>query len=85
MSEANRDRASGADASVEALGFAEAARELDAILAELEDETIDVDRLGERVSRASALIGLCRRRIGAARMEVEHIIAGLDQPEAAEQ
>ena len=42
---------------------------------------MDVDRLAERVKRASELIALCRERISAARMEVEQIVTEVDGPQ----
>lgn len=69
------------------LSYASALTELETILAQLEDDTLDVDRLAERVARAAALIRLCRTRIAHTRMEVERIVADLDgsdpPPEAA--
>ncbi|MFT6289866.1 MAG: exodeoxyribonuclease VII small subunit, partial [Ilumatobacter sp.] len=44
-------------------GYADALRELDGILRELEGSDVDVDRLAERVARASELITLCRDKI----------------------
>ena len=69
------------DDPVAALGYGEALAELEAILGELEDDTLDVDLLAERVARAAALIAHCRDRIDGARMEVERIVAGFDDPE----
>lgn len=60
------------------IGYDEALRELEAILVELEDDTVDVDVLGTRVARAAELITLCRGRIDGARMEVERIVADLE-------
>ena len=62
------------------IGYAEAQAELEQILAELEDDSIDIDRLTGHVRRASELIRLLRERIGNARMEVEQIVADLDEP-----
>ena len=56
--------------------------ELEAILDELDQETVDVDLLAERVKRASELVQLCRSRIQAAEIEVTKIIDGLDDPNA---
>ncbi|MGH9244978.1 MAG: exodeoxyribonuclease VII small subunit [Acidimicrobiales bacterium] len=56
-------------------GYAKALAELETILAELEDDHIDVDALGAKVKRAAALIELCRSRIEAARIEVNRVIA----------
>ncbi|MBW3579693.1 MAG: exodeoxyribonuclease VII small subunit [Actinobacteria bacterium] len=63
---------------VGSLTYADALGELESILAQLEDDALDVDRLAERVARAAALIRLCRRRIADTRMEVERIVADLD-------
>jgi exodeoxyribonuclease VII small subunit len=61
--------------------YAAAVDELEGILAELEDDRLDVDQLAERVARAAELIRLCRERIRATRLEVEQIVADLDGPE----
>ncbi len=60
------------------IGYADAQRELDAILTELERSDVDVDVLAERVRRAAELIRLCRERIGAARVHIEQVVADLD-------
>ena len=60
--------------------YTAAVTELEAILAELEDDTLDVDRLAERVARAADLIRLCRDRISGTRVEVERIVADLERP-----
>jgi exodeoxyribonuclease VII small subunit len=62
----------------EAIGYAQALRELQEILSELEGGAVDVDRLASRVQRAVELIATCRDRIGAARVQVEQIVAELD-------
>ena len=59
--------------------YAAAIGELESILAELEDDALDVDRLAERVARAAELIRLCRTRISGTRLEVEKIVADLDR------
>lgn len=61
----------------EPAGYAEAVTELENILREIEDVEVDVDVLGERVTRASALIDWCRSRILAAREAVEDATADL--------
>jgi exodeoxyribonuclease VII small subunit len=61
------------------LGYAEALAELETILDELEDDAVDVDSLGAKVRRASALIELCRSRIESAKLEVDRIVGSLDQ------
>ena len=59
-------------------GYAEALQELQAILTELEDETVDVDVLAGRVARADELLTLCRERLEAASVQVEKVVAADD-------
>jgi exodeoxyribonuclease VII small subunit len=59
-------------------GYAAALDELDGILRELEGGDVDVDRLADRVARASELIAVCRQRIGDARLRIDEVIADLD-------
>jgi exodeoxyribonuclease VII small subunit len=60
------------------IGYTQAVAELERILAELEGDAVDVDRLAEKVRRASFLISVCRDRIAGARFEVEQVVADLD-------
>ena len=61
--------------------YAGALAELDNILDELESADVDVDQLAERVRRAAELIATCRERIGAARMQIDEVVAGLETGE----
>lgn len=61
------------------ISYAAAVAELDAIAAELEQPDVDVDVLAERVARAAELITLCRERIASTRLDVERVVAGLDE------
>jgi exodeoxyribonuclease VII small subunit len=60
------------------IGYGEALAELEAILDEIEDDSVDVDVLATRVQRAAVLLRVCRSRIAAARIEVETIVADLE-------
>jgi exodeoxyribonuclease VII small subunit len=51
-----------------------AVEELTAIIRELEDETISVDLLGEKVKRAKALIKFCRERLLRTEEEVQGLL-----------
>lgn len=79
------DRPDAEATPVDQLGYAEAMAELEAILAEIDDDEVDVDRLATRMRRAAALIAHCRARIGDAQVEVERVVADLTSldPEAA--
>ena len=65
------------------IGYAEAVAELEQILEELDGDEVDVDVLGARVRRAAELLRLCRERIGAARFEVEQVVAELEDDAGA--
>lgn len=64
---------------VEDIGYADAMRELEDILEHLESDDLDVDALATRVERASALIDVCRNRITKARVQVESVVAQLEE------
>lgn len=62
----------------EQLDYSTALSELEGILADLNDERLNVDLLASKVERASTLITFCRTRITAARTQVSQIVADLD-------
>ena len=62
----------------EEIGYAEALKELETNLAELERTDVDVDVLASRVERASELIRLCRDRIGNAKLQIDNVVNGLE-------
>jgi exodeoxyribonuclease VII small subunit len=64
--------------SEETIGYAEAMRELEGILDELEGDDLDVDVLAVRVRRASELIQVCRDRITRAEDDVATIVTALE-------
>ena len=74
----SRDPGSAASPAADQPGYAQALDELDQILRELEGSDVDVDRLADRVARASELIAVCRQRISVAKMRIDEVIADLD-------
>ena len=60
------------------IGYEAAVSELEDILEELEGDDIDVDKLADRVKRASDLVRTCRDRIAAAKLHVEQVVAEVD-------
>jgi exodeoxyribonuclease VII small subunit len=62
----------------DSIGYADALGELETILTEIEDDTVDVDVLATRVKRAAELLRICRDRITAAQVEVTQIVAQLE-------
>ncbi len=58
-------------------GYAEAMREVETILGELDSNNVDVDVLATKVQRASYLISWCKDRIAAAQLTVDTLVADL--------
>jgi exodeoxyribonuclease VII small subunit len=58
-------------------GYAEAMREVESILSELDSPSVDVDVLSTKVERASFLINWCNERIATAQMTVDALVADL--------
>ena len=58
--------------------YAAAAKELDAILEDIDNGEIDVDQLSEKVERAAHLIRLCREKLAGTELKITKVIAGLD-------
>src|SRR5690606_34541550 len=73
----------GAGGAPEA-SFTEAMRELEAILARIEGEEVDLDRLASELGRAAELLELCRGKIRKAELEVAQIVQRLEPPPAGE-
>lgn len=55
------------------ISYQEALKELEAILEDLQEETVDVDHLSEKLKRAYELIAVCRTKINSAETEVKKI------------
>lgn len=63
--------------NVDPAGYAEAMREVESILSELDSPSVDVDVLSIKVERASFLINWCNERISSAQMTVDALVADL--------
>ena len=64
-------------------GFTSALQELEAILARIDAEEVDIDELAAELRRAAELLELCRSKIRAADLEVTQIVQQLEEaPEA---
>lgn len=60
------------------LSFNEAVGEVEEILAGLEDENVDIDKLGAEVARAVELIQVCRAKLEKTEAEVRTLVEGLE-------
>jgi exodeoxyribonuclease VII small subunit len=67
------------------LSFGEAVGEVEQILAGLEQDEIDIDRLSEEVKRAVELIQVCREKLEKTDREVRDLVAGLQPPGSDEE
>ncbi len=59
------------------LSFGEAVQEVESILQGLEDDTVDIDTLGEEVKRAVELIQVCRQKLEKTDKEVRSLVSDL--------
>jgi exodeoxyribonuclease VII small subunit len=66
------------------LTYAEAIVELETIVSDIENASIGVDELSEKVKRAAELIKLCRAKLNATTSEVNAILAGIEEKPASE-
>jgi exodeoxyribonuclease VII small subunit len=60
------------------LSFGDAITEVEEILGRLEDESVDIDTLGDEVKRAVELITVCREKLDKTDKEVRDLVAGLE-------
>ncbi len=63
---------------LEDVSYSEAVAELEAILEAIDRDAVDLDELGDKVSRAAVLIEHCRERIDATETQVQEVIQGLE-------
>ena len=61
------------------LTYEQAFEELRVIASEIEDETVSVDVLAEKVKRASELIAYCQTKLRSTEVEVNKIIKQMDR------
>lgn len=67
--------AKNATPNAEPAGYAEAMREVESILSDLDSNSVDVDTLASKVERASFLIHWCNERIASAQMTIDTLVA----------
>lgn len=66
------------------INYTEAIVELESIVSELENATIGVDELSEKVKRAAELIKFCRSKLTSTEKEVNAILLNLNGEETTE-
>lgn len=54
-------------------------KQLEGILAEIENNTLDVDLLGEKVQLASELIKICKEKLYKTEKDIQNIIANNEE------
>jgi exodeoxyribonuclease VII small subunit len=59
--------------------YEQAYQELSEIARDIENETISVDQLAQKVKRASELITFCQSKLRVTETEVNNIIAQMDE------
>lgn len=66
------------------INYTEAIIELETIVSDLENATIGVDELSEKVKRAAELIKFCRSKLTSTEKEVSAILQNLSSEELPE-
>lgn len=56
------------------LSYNQAVEELEAIIAQLNEQNVDVDKLAEHVKRATALVELCKTKLTRAETQVNKLL-----------
>jgi len=59
-------------------GYRQAIREIETILAGIENQDLDVDDLAEKLKRVNELIRICKKKLLTAEKEVEKILKEMD-------
>jgi exodeoxyribonuclease VII small subunit len=62
-------------------GYKEAVEEIESIIEEIENETVDVDVLTGKVKRASLLIKYCKDKLKKTDNEINNVLKELDKTE----
>lgn len=60
------------------INYKDAIEELELILGSIDNESVDVDELSEKVKRASLLLKLCSDKLKLTEKEVEKILEGIE-------
>lgn len=63
----------------EVKNYKEAYDELQAIVAEIEEGTIEIDELSEKIKRASKLVGICQAKLYETEEEVKLMLEKLNE------
>ena len=62
-------------------GYKDSIEELESIVEEIENETVDIDALAAKVKRATFLIKLCRKRLKKTDSEVKNVLKEFEKEE----
>lgn len=61
------------------ISYQEAITEIEEILAEIENEALDVDELTGKVKRAATLIKTCREKLHKTEKDIEQILGDMEE------
>jgi exodeoxyribonuclease VII small subunit len=61
------------------ISYREAIEEIETVLAQIENDELDVDELSEKVKRVSFLLKICKGKLFKTQEEVESILKELDK------
>ncbi len=61
------------------LTYLEAMQELEDILAQMEENTLEIDSLADRVKRASELIAFCKAKLRTTEQDIDKVVEELSE------
>jgi len=61
------------------ISYSEAITELEGLVEDMEQDNINIDDLSTKVKRATELIRLCRKKLGATEAEINTIFEDFDE------
>ncbi len=68
----------------EIMTYADAVSELEQIITEMEDASVGIDELTEKVRRAAFLLQYCRNKLTATEQEVNNILKSFDKDQESQ-
>jgi exodeoxyribonuclease VII small subunit len=66
------------------MSYSKALKEIETIVGEIEEESIDVDMLTVKVKTALELIKMCKTRLKTTEEELGHVISEFDETKTSE-
>lgn len=64
--------------ATEKISYSEAVRQIEEILAQIENDELDIDQLAEKVKKVSGLLKVCKSKLFETEKEIDKILKDMD-------